>query len=119
LVLAHAAQNGTPLHEAEREILGASHAELGAYLLGLWGFCDGVVEALAFHHDPANSASNQFDIMTAVHAADVLVNQKGVEGSVGKALEVDHDYLADLGLSERLPEWQNVCCRVLQEGEGK
>ena len=29
-----------PVFEAERTVFGASHAELGAYLLGLWGFVD-------------------------------------------------------------------------------
>jgi HD-like signal output (HDOD) protein len=26
-----------PLHEAETLVMGASHAEVGAYMLGLWG----------------------------------------------------------------------------------
>jgi HD-like signal output (HDOD) protein len=32
--------------------LGFSHGGAGAYLLGLWGLPPGVVEAVAFHHDP-------------------------------------------------------------------
>lgn len=33
--------------------LGFTHGGLGAYLLGLWGLPPKVVEAVAFHHDPA------------------------------------------------------------------
>ena len=33
--------------------LGFTHGGLGAYLLGLWGLPPRVVEAVAFHHDPA------------------------------------------------------------------
>ena len=49
-----------PLVEAERDVLGATHAELGGYLLGLWGLPDPVVEAVAFHHTPRFCVSNQF-----------------------------------------------------------
>ena len=38
--------------EAERAVLKVSHMEIGAYLLGLWGLPNRVVEALAYHHEP-------------------------------------------------------------------
>jgi len=38
--------------EAENYVMNTSHAELGAYCLGLWGFPDSVVDAVAFHHKP-------------------------------------------------------------------
>ncbi|GJQ57537.1 MAG: HDOD domain-containing protein [Candidatus Scalindua sp. AMX11] len=41
------------LLEAEYAVLKTSHAELGAYLLGVWGIPDNVVEAVAFHHNPS------------------------------------------------------------------
>ena len=41
-----------PMQEAERCILGTSHAEIGAYLLGLWGMSNTLVEAIAHHHTP-------------------------------------------------------------------
>jgi len=36
---------------AEQEILGTSHAEIGAYLLGLWGFAENIIEAVLYHHN--------------------------------------------------------------------
>lgn len=39
--------------EAEYAIIKTSHAELGAYLLGLWGISGNVVETVAFHHYPS------------------------------------------------------------------
>ncbi len=39
--------------EAEYTVMKTSHAELGAYLLGLWGISDNIVEAVAFHHNPS------------------------------------------------------------------
>ena len=37
-------------HEVEMEVLGVSHAEVGAYLLDLWGLPHPIVEAVACHH---------------------------------------------------------------------
>jgi len=40
-------------HEAESRVLGVTHAEIGGYLLALWGMPYPVVEAVAFHHRPS------------------------------------------------------------------
>ena len=39
-------QSNTPLLQIEQKALGVNHADLGAYLLGLWGFQDDVVWAV-------------------------------------------------------------------------
>lgn len=44
---------GCTLLEAERERVGATHAEVGAYLLALWGLPPTVVETIAHHHEPS------------------------------------------------------------------
>lgn len=44
-------ESGLPLHEIEREVLGYTHGEVGACLLGLWGMPTTVIEAVAHHHD--------------------------------------------------------------------
>ncbi len=46
----HARREGLPLHLAEIATLGASHAQIGAYLLGLWGLPQAVVDAVLHHH---------------------------------------------------------------------
>ena len=51
-VLAQGRERGLSLVAAEQEMLGVTHAELGAYLLALWGLPQPIVEAIAFHHDP-------------------------------------------------------------------
>lgn len=38
--------------EAEVNVIGTTHAGIGAYLLGLWGLPDVILEATAFHHTP-------------------------------------------------------------------
>jgi HD-like signal output (HDOD) protein len=48
--VAEAAATGAPLHVVDQERLGFTHADIGAYLLALWGLPDTVVEAVAEHH---------------------------------------------------------------------
>lgn len=61
-----AASSDIPLHAAETRIIGASHAEIGAYLLGIWGLPYSVVEAVAHHHQPERVAHSSFDVLAAV-----------------------------------------------------
>jgi HD-like signal output (HDOD) protein len=63
-----------PLHAAERRILGTSHAEIGAYLLGLWGLPYAVIEAIAFQHHPRHANQAQFDVLAALVAAECLTS---------------------------------------------
>jgi HD-like signal output (HDOD) protein len=89
----------------ERATFGATHAEVGAYLLGLWGLPDAAVEAARLHHSPADSPSRKFLPLTAAHVANCLVPRVGAEGAAPSA-PLDEAYLAELGLSERLPIWR-------------
>jgi putative nucleotidyltransferase with HDIG domain len=84
--------------EAERRVLGTTHAEVGAYLLGLWGLPDALVEAVAWHHNPAGCPGTTFTALTAVHAADAVV--RAADGAAP-----DAEYLARLGLTDRWPRW--------------
>ncbi|HTW38503.1 MAG TPA: response regulator [Steroidobacteraceae bacterium] len=63
---------GIPMHIAETRLMGASHAELGAYLLGLWGLPYSVIEAVAHHHDPARPQAAQFDVLAALAVSIAL-----------------------------------------------
>ncbi|MBI4815603.1 MAG: HDOD domain-containing protein [Deltaproteobacteria bacterium] len=65
-------------HEVEQEVLGVSHAEVGAYLLGVWGLPIPVVEAVAFHHRPSAVFEGDVDLLAAVHIADAVVRSLGL-----------------------------------------
>ncbi len=49
---------GSDFVDAEYAVMKTSHAELGAYLLGLWGLPDSIVEIVAFHHEPSALIEN-------------------------------------------------------------
>ncbi len=61
-----------PMYEAETRVLGASHAEVGAYLLGLWGLPYPIVEAVARHHTPEGVRIGKFDVLPALAVAMAL-----------------------------------------------
>jgi putative nucleotidyltransferase with HDIG domain len=87
--------------DAERRLFGASHAEVGAYLLGLWGLPDPLVEAVAWHHNPSACPGNSFTPLTAVHVADAVLRAE--EGVLP-----DMEYLERLGLAERWDVWKEL-----------
>ena len=44
---------------AESKVLGVTHAQAGAYLMGLWGLPDPIVEAILLHHSPLRRPSRR------------------------------------------------------------
>ena len=106
-----------PVAEVERERLGVTHAEAGAYLIGLWGLNQEVVTAIAGHHQPRVWSSGGFGCLCAVHAANVLEKKLCVINPDYARPEVDLAYLADIEKESRLQAWQEAC-RGVKECEG-
>jgi HD-like signal output (HDOD) protein/ActR/RegA family two-component response regulator len=104
-VLLAAQGSGRPVWEAERTEFGAGHAEVGAYLFGLWGLPDSVVEAVALHHRPADSPAGGFSPTLAVHVADALNHDHCRLESGPTGYRLDREYLGAQGLLERLEDW--------------
>jgi HD-like signal output (HDOD) protein/CheY-like chemotaxis protein len=96
-----------PSQITEIEVMGTTHGRIGAYLLGLWGIEQQIVEAVAYHHEPAVVRSSKFDLPIIVHVADAVVHaiENEREGR-SKEIEVDREHLAALGVLDRLEEWR-------------
>jgi HD-like signal output (HDOD) protein/CheY-like chemotaxis protein len=73
------------------------HGVAGAYLLGLWGLPSPIVEAVAFHQNPARLRGG-FWVAGAVHVAAAIVN----------GTYVDEGYLRTVGQLDRLPRWRSL-----------
>ena len=111
LVLARADQRKCALFEAEEELLGISHAEIGAYLLGLWGIPSLAVEAIAHHHHPTRIPHSGFDSSTVVYLADLLAHELDAHRDHSTRTELtesDRSCLEKLGILERLPEFREL-----------
>lgn len=108
---ARAREQGTPEWEAEREDFGHSHTEVGAYLAGVWGLPNPIIECIAYHHTPTEQAEERFSALAAVHVALGIVDAH----DTGDTPEIDGAYLDKLGVAERLPEWQAIYRELLEE----
>ncbi|MFK8015303.1 MAG: HDOD domain-containing protein [Gammaproteobacteria bacterium] len=72
---------------AENDVFGAQHPAAGAYILGLWGLPDSIVEAVYFHHTsnpPKDQASDEAGFIAI--ANDILAAAKNPDESVADEL---------------------------------
>ncbi len=96
--------------EAEMQVLGTTHAELAACLLGTWALPLPVLEAVAWHHHPERSSDKGFTLLTAVHAANVFAYELGCGSGTNALPETfDHPYLIQIGLGATRNDWRKAC----------
>jgi HD-like signal output (HDOD) protein len=100
---------GKSLLQAEREQFGATHSEVGAYLLGLWGLPNVIVEAMAFHHSPAAAPVKGFSPMVAVCAASRFAHEQAGTPSESPEAQINEATMEALGLGGRLELWREHC----------
>jgi HD-like signal output (HDOD) protein len=112
-----ARQRKRPWHEVEQELLGVTHAEIGAYLLGLWGLPYAIVEAVAYHHVPARVPSQGFDSVATVYVANILAHENEKARNSQTFTTFDFDYLRSLGAEHSLPAWRAKAADVVQRLE--
>jgi HD-like signal output (HDOD) protein len=112
-----AAQRECQEFEAEEELLGISHAEIGAYLLGLWGMPNLAVEAIAHHHRPTRISHTGMDSSVAVYVADLLAHhiEDHPQDTVGaELLESDRACLDALGVLPQFAEFRELARQGMQ-----
>jgi len=102
---------GKPMHAVEQELYGVTHAEVGAYLLGLWQLPFPIVEAVANHHAPARVVQQGLDVPASVYIADALAHEQLQHldhGSREAPVKIDEGYLEKLGVAGSLPQWREL-----------
>jgi len=108
-ILEEAARSGLPIEEVERSILGGTHGELGACLIGKWGLPGALLEAIAWHNCPCKSTEPKFSPLTAVHVANSFAHEMSSAENSPAPRACDGAYLERLGLGERCSFWREVC----------
>lgn len=85
------------LIDAEREVLGTDHAEVGAALLRKWNLPEILVEAVENQHKPVSKPKPQ--LSAVVHVADVVALEAGCAPGLGSfAMHPDDAAIEALGL---------------------
>ncbi|WP_319409951.1 response regulator [uncultured Desulfosarcina sp.] len=94
-----------PIQDTEMKIFGATHELIGAYLIGLWGLPDSIMEAVAFHHCPGQCPTAAFDALGAVHVADAMAHVNPQFGGDIHGNRLSMEYLERFGLTDHLDGW--------------
>ncbi|HEY2387682.1 MAG TPA: response regulator [Candidatus Binatia bacterium] len=108
-VLDEARQTGEETFAVEQRAGEATHAAVGAYLLGLWGLPYPIVEAVAYHHEPRRVPYERFELLGVVHVADALAHESlsgAPPGADGLPAGIDVAYLEQLGLVQQVSQWR-------------
>jgi HD-like signal output (HDOD) protein/CheY-like chemotaxis protein len=91
----------------ERQAFGATHAQVGAYLFGLWGLAQPVVNAVASHHDLSEAGMDDSQVTLSVHVANVIDHQVHPgQGKTGPAPQFDLAFLRRLGVEDQVDAWR-------------
>ncbi len=96
------------LLDAEQLLTGITHAELGAYFLGIRGFAPQLLEAVAYYYRPQMRPSKEFTILTALHIAHSLSPSPIRSIIPCKKSELHLPYLDKLGLINRIETWESI-----------
>jgi len=87
--------------EAEKDVLGATHVELGGWLATKWNLPKDLQSAIELHHHP-HAAKEHPVITSVVHLADILVRALGIGSGGDKKIPfLNPDAWAKLNLKEQ------------------
>jgi len=113
-VLAQAEGERRPLFEVEEQLTQISHADVGGYLLSLWGLPYSLVAAAAHHHHPQRAPQNGLDSTTVVYAANLLATER--DGAGDASVSFDMEYLALCGAADHLEGWRRLADELQPHG---
>ncbi len=104
-----AGQEQMTVPEAEQAVFNVTHAEIGAYLLGLWGLPDMIVEGIAFHHSPARAEPENMELAGLIHAADLIEHHVSQGENLDRCMDkIDPAFRQKQGMSEKVAQWLTI-----------
>ena len=103
-----------PQHELEKEAWGVTHADVGAFLLGLWGLPDSIVQSVALHHSPNHESAPRVASLVAV--ADALAHEQTGHQSPADTASVFH---RSPEILQRLSRWREQALGVMGEASAR
>jgi HD-like signal output (HDOD) protein len=111
-IVDQAVNDRMPLIEAEQQALGCTHAEVGAYLLGLWGLPDQVTTAVAWHHQPLAAGAASLTPLALVHVADAITSDLLPHADHAVPPPLDREFLAALNTRGDYDTWKRECASI-------
>lgn len=78
--------NGVSIVEAEEEVMGFSHADVGGWLCERWRFPSVLTFPISFHHQVEKADKKSMRITSIVHLADILCKRADIGNSGDKKI---------------------------------
>ncbi len=101
----HQLEKGVPWRQAEHDLLGYDHTDVGGVLTEGWGYPVSLVEVACYYPRPRMAGSEQQPLVTLVHAGKHLATSMGYGvGEDGFSVELDEELLQRFGVTEELLE---------------
>jgi len=113
-----AREEARPLFSVEEELIGVSHAEIGAHLLGIWGLPSPIVEAVAHHHHPERVPQEALDAIAIVHIANFLAHEYPVHPTSADSPPhqvIALEFVETLGVVSQFAEWEDAAEGAAEE----
>ena len=76
LIMDRVLNENAPFLDAENEIFGYNHAQIGGIIARKWDLPEVLVEAISFHHQPQEAKEN-LEVVSVVHIADNICSMIG------------------------------------------
>jgi HD-like signal output (HDOD) protein len=123
-ILALTSDKEISMHEAERQLTGTDHAEVGGWLAKNWFLPEKLAVPVACHHDVESTVAHQSKT-AVVHLADVLIKASGfgfsgdecvprIQPTAWKALGMTEALLAEIvdELEDKLVDAKNFSLEI-------
>ncbi len=116
--MARAARDRIPLWKAERDEMGADHAQIGAWLGVRWQLPEESLQVMRWHHQPSDADESARPLVFLVHAANYICNQQslGVSGDMVPEFESGVWRAMGLGVGD-IPEMQDKIVEAAKQSE--
>jgi len=113
-ILGEVRETNQVVSEVERKVLGTTHAQIGAYLLALWGIPSEVVDVIANHHSPqALDGKVSMDLM--LFSANLFDHHLTIINPSYVQPELPMARFEALGVADKIEMWRNVASKTLEK----
>ena len=91
--------------QAEHEVMGYDHTDIGGILMEGWGYPSSLVQVACYYLRPRQAGTENLPLVVHVHAAKHLATSLGYGvGEDGFHIELDEELLGEQGISEPMLE---------------
>ncbi len=121
IILRLVEEDKVPFCEAERQVLGFDHAQVGGLVMEQWNLPEAYAYITAYHHTPWDLPAEQSayqPIVDVVHVANAMCIMLGVGiGADGMQYNISPDSLERLGIAEQTEELMGEFVDILSSME--